>query len=196
MTNKTTFRFFLESNALESNVYSKPFSNLFRLDLKSVPSMLMMARVNSYSVSYKLRYEIKFDAPIRGHHVYKEIWTPQKGDTLYCRKDNRPETLEFDKHAVGVFKEVILVGHVPVEVSRITSYFLQANGTNEVKVEVTGKRKREIGLIVPGKYYARTETKRIAKILGEQQQRIKEKYTHFAWEYEGMEQYCKIPIKE
>ena len=181
MTNKTTFRFFLESNALESNVYSKRFSNLFRLDLKSVPNMLMMARVNSYSVSYKLRYEIKFDAPIRGHHVYKEIWTPQKGDTLYCRKDNRPEALEFDKHAVGVFEEDILVGHVPVEVPRIISYFLQANGTNEVKVEVTGKRKREIGLIVPGKYYARTETKRIAKILGEQLQRIKEKYTHFAW---------------
>ena len=94
--------------------------------------MLMMARVNSYSVSYKPRYEIKFDAPIRGHHVYKEMWRPQKGDTLYCRKDNRPEALEFDKHAVGVFKEDILVGHVPVEVSRIISYFLQANGTNEV----------------------------------------------------------------
>ena len=70
---------------------------------------------------------------IRGHHVYKEIWTPQKGDTLYCRKYNRSEALEFDKHAVGVFKEDILVGHVPVEVSRIISYFLQANGTNKVK---------------------------------------------------------------
>ena len=122
--------------------------NLFRVDLKSVlvRKILKMARVNSYSISYKkLRYEIKFDVPIIGNHVYKEIWTPQKGDTLHCRKDNRPEALEFDKHAVGVFKEDILVGHVPIEVSRIISYFLQAD---EVKVEVTGKRKHEIGLIV------------------------------------------------
>ena len=74
----------------------------------------------------------------------------------------------------------------------LISYFFQANGTNEVKVEVSGKRKREIGLIVPGKYYVRTETKRIAKILGEQLHRIKEKYTHFALEYEGMEQYLTI----
>ena len=115
----------------------------------------------------------------------------KKGDTLNCRKDNRPEALEFDKHAIGVFKEDILVGHIPIEVSRIISYFLQANETDEAKVEVTGKRKREIGLIVPGKYYARTKTKRTAQILGEQLQRIKEKYTHFSWEYEEMKQFYK-----
>ena len=37
--------------------------------------------------------ETKFDAPIRGHRVYKEIWTPQKDDILYCKKDYRSETL-------------------------------------------------------------------------------------------------------
>ena len=95
--------------------------------------------------------------------------------------------MEFDKHAVGVFKEDILVGQVPIEVSRIISYFLQANETDEVKVEVIGKRKHEIGLIVPGKYYARTETKRTAQILVEQLQHIKEKYTHFSWKYEEMD---------
>ena len=58
---------------------------------KSVSDTLKIARVNSYNVAYKLRYEINFYAPIRGHHVYKEMWTPQIGETLYCRKDNLQE---------------------------------------------------------------------------------------------------------
>ena len=66
-----------------------------------------MPRVNSYSISYKLRYKIKFDAPI----MFIKKYGTQKGDTLHCRKDNRPEALEFDKHAVGVFKEDILVSN-------------------------------------------------------------------------------------
>ena len=91
-----------------------------------------MARVNSYNVAYELRYEISFGAPIRGHHVYKEMWTPQIGETLYCKNDNRQEALQFDKHAVGVFKDDVLVGHVPIEVSRIISYFLQTTLREEI----------------------------------------------------------------
>ena len=39
-----------------------------------------MARVYPCSFSYKLVYDIKSDAPIRGHYVCKEIWTPQKDE--------------------------------------------------------------------------------------------------------------------
>ena len=53
-----------------------------------------------------------------------------------------------------------MVGHVPIELSRLISYFIQAAETNKVKVQVTGKRKREIGLIVPGRYFARTDSKK------------------------------------
>ena len=51
---------------------------------------------------YKLGHnnEIIFDAPIRAHHVYKEIRTPQKDDILYCKNDYHSEAL--DKHAVGI----------------------------------------------------------------------------------------------
>ena len=66
-----------------------------------------MARVYSCSFSYKLVYEIKSDAPIRGHHVYKETWTPKKDDILYCKK----EALDIDKNTVGIYKEDRLVGH-------------------------------------------------------------------------------------
>ena len=49
----------------------------------------------SNSFSYKLAYDIKFDTPIRGHHVYKKIWTPRKDDILYCKKDYRSEALGY-----------------------------------------------------------------------------------------------------
>ena len=66
-----------------------------------------MARVYPCSFSYKLVYEIKSDAAIRGHHVYKETWTPQKDDIIYCKK----EVLDIEKHTVGIYKEDRLVGH-------------------------------------------------------------------------------------
>ena len=59
------------------------------------------------------------------------------------------------------------------------SHFLQESETNEVKVAVNGKRRRELGLVVPGKYCARTESKRTVKILGDPFKIIKEKYLIF-----------------
>ena len=135
-------------------------------------------------------------APIRGHHVHNEIWTTQKDDILHCKKDYRSEALDIDKHVVGIYKEDRLVGYVPIELSRFISYFLQESETNEVKVAVNGKRRREFGLLVPGKYCARTESKRTVKILGDQLKIIREKYTHFSWQYEEQEMYYKIPVKK
>ena len=65
-----------------------------------------------------------------------------------------------------------------------------------MKVAVIGKRRRELGLVVPGKYCERTESKRTIKILGDQLKIIKEKYTHFSWQYEEQEIYYKIPVKK
>ena len=118
---------------------------------------MALARVYPCSFSYKLVYEIKFDAPIRGHHAYKDTWTPQKDHILYCKKDYPSEALDIDKHVMG------LVGHVPIELSRIISYFLQDSETNKVKVAVNGKRIQEHGLVVPDKYYPRTESKQAVK---------------------------------
>ena len=70
-----------------------------------------MARVYPCSFSNKLVYKIKFDAQIRGHHVSKEIWTTQKDDILYCKKDYPSEAMDIDKHGIGTYKEERLVGH-------------------------------------------------------------------------------------
>ena len=58
---------------------------------------------------------------------------------------------------------------------------------NKVKVAVNGKRRRELGLVVPGKSFVRTESKRTVKLLGDQLKIIKEKYTQFSWQCEEQE---------
>ena len=63
-------------------------------------------------------------------------------------------------------------------------------------VAVNGKRTRELGLVDPGKYCARTESKRTVKIFGGQLKIMKEKYTHLSWQYEEQELYYKIPVKK
>ena len=62
---------------------------------------------------------MKFDGHTRGHHAYKEIWTSQKVDILYCKKDYRSEVLDIGKHVMGIYKEDRLVGHVPIELSQL-----------------------------------------------------------------------------
>ena len=72
-------------------------------------------------------------------------------------KDDREEAKERDENAIGVYKtktedDDILVGHVPIELLKLMKYYLEANESNNLLATVTGKRKREVGLVVPGKF--------------------------------------------
>ena len=73
-------------------------------------------------VNFQMNYTIEFCTNIRKHHVYKASWTPEIGERVICFKDNRSEALEYDTHAIGVYKKVEepdeklkLVGQVPIE---------------------------------------------------------------------------------
>ena len=99
------------------------------------------------------------------HHVYKNAWSPCKGKTLTGQPDNRDEAQENYKYAVGIYKKnddgsKELVGHAPVEFSSLSYRFLQASAENCINVEVTEKRKREVGLVVPARYNAFARKKR------------------------------------
>ena len=50
----------------------------------------------------------------------------------------------------------ILAGHIPIELSCLLNNFLCANTDNNLFAKVTGKRKREIGLVVPERFSAVT----------------------------------------
>ena len=87
---------------------------------------------------------------------------PCIGEKLTCRKDNREEVQEIDIHAVGIYKDVsseqvTLAGHIPIELSRLMSGFLGVSEQNCIGVTVDGKRKKELGLIVPGRYKAKSK---------------------------------------
>ena len=110
---------------------------------------------------------------------------------LLCKKDNGQEATEFDPHAVGVYRQskpvasesdLLLAGHVPIELSRVIARFLGVCKDNSLTVEEVGKRKREVGLVVPGMYVARSKSKKIIDILYRELCDIKERCTHFEFE--------------
>ena len=100
--------------------------------------------------------------------------------------DDRPEALEYDKFAVGTYKikdkekdveeQKELVGHVPVELSSVIYHFLNASSENQMTVEVTGKRKREVELVVLAKFNALTKDKKSAKVLDKELFKRKTRY--------------------
>ena len=109
---------------------------------------------------------------------------------LICKKDERHEAVGRDPNAVEVYKELpgketlALAGHIPIELWRIVVGFLGASEMNSVSVQMCGKRKREVGLIVPAMYRARTKRRKHAKVLSEELQKIAERYPYFEFEIE------------
>ena len=100
-----------------------------------------MARA-SFIMNSDMFYQIEFKTAIRGHHVYKQTWSPSLGEILKCKKDNRQEALDHDEYILGVYKlgsddaETMLVSDVPIELSMLLSRFLKASEKNAVKVKV------------------------------------------------------------
>ena len=115
-----------------------------------------MARTNGVP-KWRLQYNVDFESVIRGHHVYKTVRKPEIGERLVCKKDDREEAAVYDTNAIGIYKElntderhqVILVGHLPVEILFLMNSFLKSREENTLIAEVTGSRKRENGLAVP-----------------------------------------------
>ena len=88
-----------------------------------------------------------FTSVIRGHHVYKSIWTPVMGEVLTVSLEEGNAHVRF---AVRVKKERQIVGHVPREFSREIWHFFR-HGCWSTCV-ITGTRLRGNGLEVPCVY--------------------------------------------
>ena len=78
---------------------------------------------------------------IKGHHVYKDIWTPKQGEQLdvLMEPDNR-----MDKFAVCVKINEKIVGHLKKGTSgrfaKTIFYFLRSDAYSSAWAKVTGKR--------------------------------------------------------
>ena len=156
-----------------------------------------MARTSTVVDSFTMRYVTEFETVVRGHHVYKTIWSAVTGEVLYTRPDDRVEATNYDPYAIGVYKEeacLTLVGHVPVEISHILHHFLGAQLLNRVMVTITGKRKREAGLVVPAKYQIYTSERKTDKIQSTALLSIQNSYTTLELKYTGKKIHFTVPI--
>ena len=109
------------------------------------------------AASENICFEIQ--SVIRGHHVYKEIWTPFIGEKLHLEQEfgNR-----YDHCAVIIKKEVTTVGRVPRNMSMYFWNFLGDGGA--ITCFVTGKRRKGVGLEVPCSYRFCGSKQQICKI--------------------------------
>jgi len=94
------------------------------------------------------------------------------GQILIAKSDERREALHDDNYSIGIFKRseedtttLTLVGNVPVELSTLLNQIVKADTGNASYVEITGKRKREVGLVVSAKFSAQKNCSRTAKVL-------------------------------
>ena len=100
------------------------------------------------------------ESVIRGHHIFKEIWTPRTGEILLVRMETGNV---HDWRAVAVLAlDGTVVGHVPREVSRVFWHYLGHCG--KISCEVTGRRKHGKGLEVPCIYKFLGSEKMIEKM--------------------------------
>ena len=76
------------------------------------------------------------DSVVRGHHIYKDVQTPEIGERLQCQIESYNI---HDMYAVAVkWDGVGIVGHVPKTISTPCHWFLQKSG--KITCEITGSR--------------------------------------------------------
>ena len=63
--------------------------------------------------SFKVCYRTEALSIICSHHVCMEVWHPTEGEVLESAPDMTKEPKVYNKYAVGVCKENLLVGHIP-----------------------------------------------------------------------------------
>lgn len=86
------------------------------------------------------------DSVIRGHHIYKSIWTTQINEILTCEVETGNI---HDVYAVAVKRttDLVTVGHVPRKISPVCCHFLRRG---EISCAVTGDRRHSYDLAQGG----------------------------------------------
>jgi site-specific recombinase len=102
---------------------------------------------------------VVLESIVRGHHIYKTIWTPRLGETLTVQHE---QDNDHDRYAVSVVKSEAIVGHAPCHLAKNMWYFLLHGG--HITCEVIRKRKKGNGLEVPCTYTFTGTEKLVGKL--------------------------------
>ena len=82
------------------------------------------------------------ESVVRGHHVYKTIWSSALGEELQC---HREVSNIHDLYAVSVIKPGIgVLGHIPRQISTPCNMFIRSGGS--ITCIVTGSRHYSVNL--------------------------------------------------
>ena len=116
----------------------------------------------------------------------------EKGEKLDSYNDFRNEASMYGCQVIGLYKQEkdsILAGHVPTGCSTLVDNFSNADKESKLTAVINGKRKREVGLVVPAEFTGRTKKRNIATIIDRELEKKKERYSgHFelsSVEYNG-----------
>lgn len=90
---------------------------------------------------------IVFSAAVRGFHVYKRNWKPEEGELL---KSSHEEDNPYDMFSMKVCKLSTgqIVGHLPMEISRITKFIMDRGAS--VSLKILGRHYRRSPLVQGG----------------------------------------------
>ena len=143
---------------------------------------------------FPVGYKTEVTSIIRDHHVYKEVWDAAIGEMLEAATNDREEAKKYDKYAVGPYKKDILVGHIPIEISSLCVHFINQNPGNKIKPLTSGKRRREIALVVPAKLIFITNNKRFSEVLENELIKRKNKFPTLTLKFKKIGVYRKFPF--
>ena len=80
-----------------------------------------MARSSFHYLKWNFASEVQFTSVIRGHHIYKSVWTPTLGEKLNCREDDRKEAKQRDEYAIGTYLEAYLKAYTGTVFVRLSA---------------------------------------------------------------------------
>ena len=93
----------------------------------------------------------QFSAAVRGFHYYRKSWLPEPEQTLNCFHE---EGNTFDRFAIKVCEKDKneIVGHLPMEISRVTKFLLDRGANVSAKLTSTHYRRSPLvqgGIEIP-----------------------------------------------
>ena len=80
-----------------------------------------MARSSFHYLKWNFVFEVQFTSVIRGHHIYKSVWTPTLGEKLNCREDDRKEAKQHHEYAIGTYLEAYLEAYTGTVFIRLSA---------------------------------------------------------------------------
>ena len=80
-----------------------------------------MARSSFHYLKWNFVFEVQFTSVIRGHHIYKSVWTPTLGEKLNCREDDRKEPKQHDEYTIGTYLEAYLEAYTGTVFIRLSA---------------------------------------------------------------------------